>query len=385
MTAISGIPGREKYIDTSRVSNAILMKTKLTRLKYFTYGIVCFIAIVFILKVGSFILLPLVWSAFFAFALVPLTSWFENYRIPRLPAILLSMLLVTVAISLIMVLFITQLSSLLHDLPAVDTRFNEFIAEIRQRAKAISGVSHLLSRDPISFVDILNIDDLLRFTTTTVTAVSLLPIFIFLLLYYQDFFREFISRVTVDTSFTDWFREAIIVVRKYITGMLVVTLIVSVLASMIFYFLGIKYFLLLGLFTAVCNLIPYVGVVIGSIVTILYVLLTTDQIWYPLTTLFLLWLLQVIENNLITPFVVGARVKLNPLVVIIAIITGGALWGISGMILFIPLLGTVKIFFDKSENLRPYSFLLGDEIPVREQKENFVTYLKRRYWKHTNA
>lgn len=361
------------------------MKTQLTKLKYLTYGTVSFIAIVSILKFGSFILVPLVWAAFFSFALVPLTSWFENRRIPRFPAIMLGMLIVTAAVSLIMFLFITQLSSLLHDLPEVDTRFNEFLADIRQRAKAFPAVSHFLSRDPVSFVDGLEIDGLLRFTATTVTSVTLLPIFIFLLLYYQDFFREFISKVSVDTSFTDWFREAILVVRKYITGMLVVTLIVSVLASIIFYFLGVEYYLLLGLFTAVCNLIPYVGVVLGSIVTILYVLLTTDQIWYPVMTLFLLWLLQVIENNLITPFVVGARVKLNPLVVIIAIITGGALWGISGMILFIPLLGTVKIFFDKSERLRPYSYLLGDEIPVRERKENLVVYLKKRFWSHTNA
>jgi predicted PurR-regulated permease PerM len=58
-------------------------------------------------------------------------------------------------------------------------------------------------------------------------------------------------------------------------------------------------------------------------------------------------------------------------VVILAILLGGSLWGVSGMILFIPLVGVLKITFDRIPSLAPYGYLLGDSIPVYEKKENF--------------
>ncbi len=364
------------------------MKGTLLKLRYSCYAIVVFVGGIYILKAGSFIFIPLIWAAFFSFALVPLTSWFENKRIPRLLAILLSMVLVTVVSLLIIYLFVAQLSSLLQDVPAIRERLGAFIVELNKRVNERFGLEHFIGPDLVGLVGERNVGSMVRFTTLTIASATLIPVFIFLFLYYQDFFREFIIRLMVKSNiaFLEWLKEAIQVVRKYLAGMLLVTLIVSALASAMFFFMGLKYYLLFGMFTAVCNLIPYVGVILGSIVTILYVLLSTDQLWYPLMTLFLLWFLQVIENNLITPVVVGAKIKLNPLAVILAIVTGGALWGVSGMILFIPILGIIKIFLDKSEGLKPYSYLLGDDIPVVESRENLFTYLRKRWMKQkTNS
>ncbi len=357
------------------------MKGTAIRLRYSTYAIVAFIGGVYILKAGSFIFIPLVWAAFFAFALLPLTTWFEERRIPRLVSITLSMVIVAAASFFIIYLFAAQLSSLLEDIPAIRGRLNAFILELNKWVHERFGLEELIGPGLVGAVGERNVGSVVRFTTLTLTSASLIPVFIFLFLYYQDFFREFIIRLMVknNAAFLDWLKEAIQIVRKYFTGMLLVTIIVSAVASSMFFFMGLKYYLLFGLFTAVCNLIPYVGVILGSIITIIYVLLSTDQLWYPLLTLFLLWFLQVIENNLITPVVVGAKIKLNPLAVIVAIVTGGALWGISGMILFIPILGTIKIFLDKSESLKPYSYLLGDDIPVVESRENLFAYLRKRW------
>jgi predicted PurR-regulated permease PerM len=366
------------------------MKYSYARLRVFSYGIISFIGMVYIMKLGSFILIPLVWASFFTFALMPLTAWLENKRIPRLMAITLSLGLVAIIALLIVYLFAVQLSSLLHDAPLMGDKLQIFMKELEETIHEKFGFSQVfrnLSLSVTSYISDKNFDSVVRFTTTTATSLTLLPVFIFIFLYYQDFFREFIRRIGPDGNpdFVGWMAEAIILVRKYLAGMLLVTIIVSVLASIMFYLIGIKYYVLFGLFTAVCNLIPYVGVILGSIITIFYVLITTDQIWYPLITLFLLWLLQAVENNLITPVVVGAKIKLNPLAVILAIVVGGGVWGVSGMILFIPMLGILKILMDKTTSLKPYGYLLGDEIPVIHRKENLFIYLLHRLKKSAGS
>jgi predicted PurR-regulated permease PerM len=126
------------------------------------------------------------------------------------------------------------------------------------------------------------------------------------------------------------------------------------------------------------NLIPYVGVFISSLFAILYVLLTTDLLIYPVLTFLVLWGIQLLENNLITPLVVGSQVKVNALAVVLAILIGGWVWGISGMILFIPLVGVLKITLERNQELSAYGFLLGDEIKVSEKNENYWKLIKKK-------
>jgi predicted PurR-regulated permease PerM len=125
------------------------------------------------------------------------------------------------------------------------------------------------------------------------------------------------------------------------------------------------------------NLIPYVGVFISSFFVILYVFLTTDSLLYPILTFAVLWGIQLFENNIITPLVVGSKVRVNALAVILAILLGGWLWGISGMVLFIPIAGVLKITLERSTTLSPFAYLLGDDIPVSEEKENFWKIFQR--------
>jgi len=114
-----------------------------------------------------------------------------------------------------------------------------------------------------------------------------------------------------------------------------------------------------ALFVALFNLIPYVGVFISSSVSILYVFLTTDSLWYPALTFALLWGIQLFENNIVTPYIVGSKIKLNPLVVVLTVFTGATMWGVSGMVLFIPMIGALKVLLDETEATQPYGYLLG--------------------------
>ena len=161
-------------------------------------------------------------------------------------------------------------------------------------------------------------------------------------------------------------------------GMIRVTGIVAFLSGLFFYSIGVEFFILFAVFIALMNLIPFVGVFLSSVFAVVYVFLTTDSLIYPLLTFVCLWGIQLLENNLITPMVVGSKVKVNALAVLISILIGGWLWGISGMILFIPLVGILKITLEKSEQFKAFGFLLSDEAQVNEDSENFWKILRKR-------
>ena len=213
--------------------------------------------------------------------------------------------------------------------------------------------------------------------------VGIIPLYTFLLMYYKDFFVEFLIRLSSKNQgiVINWAQESGRIIQSYLAGMIRVTGIVAILAGIFFYLIGVKYFVLFAAFIAIMNLIPYVGVFISSIFAILYVFLTTDSLFYPIVTFGVLWGIQLLENNIITPLVVGSKVKVNALAVIVAILLGGWLWGISGMVLFIPLIGVLKITLERSAGLRPFAYLLGDEVPVSEESENFWKLATRKYFK----
>ena len=75
------------------------------------------------------------------------------------------------------------------------------------------------------------------------------------------------------------------------------------------------------------------------------------------------YIIQLIDNNYLVPYIVSSKVKINALFSIIVVIAGNALWGIPGMFLSIPLLAIVKLIFDHIEPLEPWGFLLGDTMP----------------------
>ena len=278
-------------------------------------------------------------------------------------------------------LLVSQVVQLISDLPALMGKFSYHLESARvfidenlgipytEQPKALENrVKKLFDRQTESIGK--GIGSLVK----TIVALGILPVYVFLMLYYRERFTKFINMVypasrqqAVGRTIT----EAAEVVQKYIGGMTIVTAIVMVMVFGAFLILNVKNALLFAAFIAIFNLIPYVGVVLASLISVIYVYLTKDNIMYPIITIILLWGIQLVENNLITPFIVGRQIRLNPLVIIAAIILGGMIWGISGMILFIPMLGALKVILDEIPSLRPYGYLLGDD------KENRRPHISR--------
>ena len=75
------------------------------------------------------------------------------------------------------------------------------------------------------------------------------------------------------------------------------------------------------------------------------------------------------EGNFITPRIVGSKVSINPFMALLALIIGGEIWGISGMILFVPLIGILRVLFEEIDSLKPYGYLLGNRIEYDLKEE----------------
>lgn len=355
----------------------------MNRLQNAAYSLTIIVFGSIILIEGAFILVPLVWGVFFAFALNPISSWLERKRIPRGFAIFLTILMVGFIATGIFYLLLNQIVGLIKEIPEIGDNLEAKLSRYLKDFSLLIGKDLGNPAVDFSFFSFENINQTLLETGKSLTLAGIVPLYIFLLIYYKDFFVEFLIRFSSNNKdqILIWAQDSGRVIQSYLAGIIRVTGIVAILAGIFFYLLGIKYFILFAMFIAILNLIPYVGVFISSFFVILYVFLTTDSLLYPILTFAVLWGIQLFENNIITPLVVGSKVRVNALGVILAILLGGWLWGISGMVLFIPLVGVLKITLERSQTLSSFAYLLGDEIPITEEKENLWKLLQNRIQK----
>lgn len=150
------------------------------------------------------------------------------------------------------------------------------------------------------------------------------------------------------------------VVKGYIIGLFIEMGIVGTLTTTGFLLLGIHYAILLGVITAVLNLIPYIGILVAGLIAIFATLGNSTDVYLIIGIIIVNSVVQLIDNNIIVPKVVGNKVSINALVTMVGVIIGGTLWGIPGMILSIPITAIIKIIFDRIESLKPWGALLGN-------------------------
>jgi predicted PurR-regulated permease PerM len=141
--------------------------------------------------------------------------------------------------------------------------------------------------------------------------------------------------------------------------MLLVYLIVGLLNSIGLLALGVKYALLFGMLTAIMTIIPYVGIIVSASIPVGVAFITKDSVWYPAGVVLVFSFVQYLEANVIFPKVVGTQLNVSTWAMLIAIVLGGLLWGVSGMVLFIPFVAILKIVSAHFEALAPLHLLLN--------------------------
>ncbi|MFZ6053392.1 AI-2E family transporter [Halocola ammonii] len=341
-----------------------------------TYAKFAFIAIGVTLVIVAMtyartLLLPLSWAVLFSLLILPIQKKLERWLRYRVLATFGSVIILTIIIGGVIFLLSSQIGNLLNDMPVLMRKLNNHLEDLRQFIDSHLGIPY--KEQPSEFFNrisgflqdsVSSIGIALSNTVKTIVFLGMLPVYTFFILLYRNRIKQFFQLL-----YQNEHRDAVLhtvwkstnVVQQYLTGMVVVTSVVAVLVYLLFTILGVKHAIFFAIFLAVFNLIPFVGVFIASLVSILYVMITKDGLFYPIITLACLWGIQILENNIITPLIVGRHVQLNPLAVLVAIVLGGIIWGVSGMILFIPLLGGLKVILDNNPSSRPYGFLLGDD------------------------
>jgi predicted PurR-regulated permease PerM len=204
----------------------------------------------------------------------------------------------------------------------------------------------------------------LSFFTTGFLNAILIPIYIFLILLYQNLFVKFLFKMVKNTSHhivQDILSHVNSVLKGYIRGLLIQILVVAVLTSIGMFILGVEYAILIGVITGLLNLIPYIGIMMAVVIALLAALINSSEISIMLGIGALYAFVQFIDNNILVPRIVGNQVRINALASIVGVISGGAIAGIAGMFLAIPLLAIMKVIFDRIESVAPWGYLLGDD------------------------
>ena len=319
------------------------------------------------------IVIPLAFAVFLTVVSLPIVN-----RLERKTGTILAVTIVVVGGTILFAFFlwllVNQVIGLVNDLPNLQERADKFVNDIKgvMWEELNIGQTELnqMVQDFLKSVSVY-LGAFLVTTGNTLATVVQIPIYMFLLLIYRDKFRLFFASLlpAQDEEDMKWKKEIENVTQGYITGLMLVTLIVAILNTTGLLILGIKHAIFFGILSGILTIIPYVGIFIGALLPTLMALITKDSIWYAVGVVAVFAVVQFLEGNFITPRITGSKVSINALAAIIALVVGGKILGIAGMILAVPAIGILKIMLAYSRRLKPFVILLGDVDPEEKAKD----------------
>lgn len=336
------------------------------RISFFLLATILFFYAIIVAKDFLF---PVVLGLLFGYLLYPIAEFLEERRVPRILANLMSILLLIIIVGAALLMVYKQAGGLIDSFPMYRQKALTNIDRLEGFIEQEFGLSDL------RLVDIIRgrvknlfeagsnaINIAFNYTTGTIFRIGILPVYIFLFLFYRTKLAYFILQLTPKDKrllTINILRRYSHVVPRYMGGVSTVVMILMVLNSTGLFIVGLEHAILFGIISALFNFIPYFGTLIGGAIPFLFALLTGESPLLALKVLILFGIIQFTENNILTPNIVGNSLNLNPMVIIIGLIAGGMVWGIPGMFAVVPLLAMLNILSENVSELKPYSFLMG--------------------------
>lgn len=325
----------------------------------------------YLVILGKEILMPLSFAFLISLLLLPLSNFMENkLHFSRLLASIISVLLLLLSVSIIFYALGSQIANLGNEWPLLKTQLTGLFNNTQHW---LANTFHLNLQKQTEYLNkstqsVLNSGgSIIEKTVLSISSVVLILVFtiiytLFILIYRRHWMRFVVA------AFTEKHKDLIYdisehiknIIRKYITGLFFEMTILVLVSCLVFWTLGIKYVFLLGLIVGVFNLIPYVGIFTALAISTAITFATLDAS-HALYVAITIVGIHLIDSNFLMPKIVGSKVKLNPLMVILGVVTGELLWGIPGMFLSIPYLAISKVIFDRINTLQSLGILLGDE------------------------
>jgi len=342
------------------------------------YFLIVAVISVYILIVGKFIIIPLVFAALLSIMIQPVCNFLERYIRWKVPAILLSFVVILIPISGIIMFFSWQLGDVIQNMPAITDNLKHTSDLLFSWLESNFGITRDQSwqwlRSNFSRV----LDSPLQFfkggiTSSTAFLINLLMVIIFMFfsLLYRGAIKNFIL-LQFRSENREQGREILLqiqnVVRHYLYGLLTVILILAILNSIGLLIIGVDYAVFWASLAAFLSIIPYIGTTLGGLLPFMYSFATATYWWQPVAVVGLYFGVQQLEGNLITPYVVGSNVKINPFIAIISLIIGGFIWGLAGIVLAIPMAAIIKLVFDHIDALKPVGALMSRDLHKKEDQ-----------------
>jgi predicted PurR-regulated permease PerM len=332
--------------------------------------ILLFILIIFVLLYfGSSFLIPFVFGLFFASLMAPFSNILEKYKINRILSSLISTLVIFIVAGGILSILIWQLSMFIFEIAEIRNEIQSFIRDIQNHITSFFGLSleeqnefwEKRSGDILTAFE-AGITKFLGNLLNILGGFLLVLVYAYLLIYYRS---KFIQSVLMFFSGEnkkvtgDILHNITGVVYHYLLGRVQVMALLGILYYITLLIFGIPYAILLTIFGALITIIPYLGPLISGLLPILFGIIYLQDL--PIIILFtvIIITIQLVESYVFEPMVIGHEVKINPLTVIIAITLGAMVWGIAGMIMFVPMFAVIKIICSHIPGLKPIGYFFG--------------------------
>ncbi|MBW7890834.1 MAG: AI-2E family transporter [Chitinophagaceae bacterium] len=331
-------------------------------------------------SVANSIVMPLLMAFFISLMLLPIFRFLRKIKIPEIIAIVLAIATAALIIFGILTFFSLQVASLVKDFPQIEKNLNlhwntlsswiyrNLNVSADQQIKVLQEQGSKLLNNAGSYLSGAAVS-----ITEMFVFLGLLPIYIFLILFYKNLFLQFVfiwfskeNHTQVESAL----RETEVMIKSYLIGLLIQVSYMTVLLGGLLMIIGIKHAMLIAIIFALLNLIPYVGALVGNIIGVLLTLTSSSELWHVFAVLIVIAVVQFLDNNILMPRIVGSKIKINALMSIVAVIVGGTLAGVSGMFLSLPMVAVLKIIFDHTKDFRHWGILLGDERPTLSPMTN---------------
>lgn len=328
-----------------------------------------FVLLTIVLYYGRAILVPMVFAAMLAMLMAPLCRWLDQRRWPRAVACFVCIFILFVVLAGILAIVAAQINTFTQDVSLIREKGEDLLSNVQ------SYIEHTFNIPPDRQLSMAKkqlesngsaggmIGAVIGSLTNTIAGLLLTLVYTFLFLYnkeqYEIFFLK-LYRERDPEEVRDVVHKISKVSQRYLTGRAFSILILTVLYAIGLLIVGIKHAILLAGIAALLTIVPYVGSTLGGMFPFMMALATETSYEPALWTAFVIIFIQAMDNYFIEPRVVGGEVNLSAISSILIIIIGGILWGVAGMILFIPLLGIIKIVCDHVESLQPFGYLVGD-------------------------
>jgi predicted PurR-regulated permease PerM len=336
------------------------------------FGIILF---VFVLYTVRGIMVPLAFALMISILLNPLVNKLQQKKINRIAAIAIALLAAMILVAGLMVFISSQIAGFTENMPVLQQKFSGMFHQLqlwlqRNYSLSLSKQSELISETGESLKPLIG--QTLGSVLGALSVIVLLPIYIFLMLFYKTLILNFLYEIFAEKNsnqVSNVLKETKNAIQSYMVGLLMEAIIVAILNSTALLILGVPYAILLGVIGALLNVLPYIGGIIAIALPVLIATITRDGYSTQIGVIIAYAIIQFIDNNILVPRIVSSKVKINALVSLVIVLLGGAVWGVSGMFLSIPFIAVLKIIFDRVDGLRPWGKLLGDEIPLHHKGE----------------